>query len=289
MINQKKSHHLNALKTLSILPFLAFFLLSFTIEETYTFPQHEQSPNGMDRIEIVIDKNTTDDELLTIKANLAKKQFDFSYTTVRNEEGKIKNISLNVSGGNTKSGEVRSRFTTASDNDTIDPTYILIDTNTNTITIGSDKTVKNSYTVTSPTPQKEDATQHSKMGHQTNVSTANDSAYIFIQEPGETNHKDNLITVTSGTSKTVVISTPQAKEHDVKIAEAEGEASMFVKNEGGEPLFYVDGKKMNADDIKALDPNTIESMNVLKGENAIYLYGKEASNGVIVITTKTDD
>ncbi|MCL4640931.1 MULTISPECIES: SusC/RagA family TonB-linked outer membrane protein [Olivibacter] len=38
--------------------------------------------------------------------------------------------------------------------------------------------------------------------------------------------------------------------------------------------------------IQDLDPNNIESMNVLKGANAAALYGSRAANGVIVITTK---
>ena len=36
-----------------------------------------------------------------------------------------------------------------------------------------------------------------------------------------------------------------------------------------------------------LDPNDIESINVLKGQAASALYGIRASNGVIVITTKS--
>ncbi len=36
-----------------------------------------------------------------------------------------------------------------------------------------------------------------------------------------------------------------------------------------------------------LDPNNIESINVLKGQAAAALYGMRASNGVIVITTKS--
>ena len=36
-----------------------------------------------------------------------------------------------------------------------------------------------------------------------------------------------------------------------------------------------------------LDPNDIESINILKGQAASALYGMRASNGVIVITTKS--
>jgi TonB-dependent starch-binding outer membrane protein SusC len=79
-----------------------------------------------------------------------------------------------------------------------------------------------------------------------------------------------------------------------------GNASMSQSNE---PIVYVDGVRMDAgggyglgfvgtggggtpsrlDDI---DPNSIERVEVLKGAAAATLYGTEASNGVIVITTK---
>src|SRR5690606_36853196 len=36
-----------------------------------------------------------------------------------------------------------------------------------------------------------------------------------------------------------------------------------------------------------IDPNDIESISVLKGPNAAALYGSRASNGVVLITTKS--
>jgi len=39
--------------------------------------------------------------------------------------------------------------------------------------------------------------------------------------------------------------------------------------------------------ISTLDPNTIESISVLKGAAAAALYGSRAKNGVVVITTKS--
>lgn len=36
-----------------------------------------------------------------------------------------------------------------------------------------------------------------------------------------------------------------------------------------------------------MNPDTIESINVLKGEEAILQYGEDGKNGVILVTTKT--
>jgi len=62
---------------------------------------------------------------------------------------------------------------------------------------------------------------------------------------------------------------------------------------GNQPLIVVDGQPLNSDaaggtgDINLIAPDQIESYSVLKDANATALYGSRASNGVILITTKT--
>ena len=51
-----------------------------------------------------------------------------------------------------------------------------------------------------------------------------------------------------------------------------------------EPLYVVDGIRLS--NIANLDPNTIESMEVLKDAASAAIYGAEAGNGVVLITTK---
>ena len=53
-----------------------------------------------------------------------------------------------------------------------------------------------------------------------------------------------------------------------------------------EPLYVMNGEVVNNNYLKALSPNNIESINILKGEKAAALYGAKAANGVIIITTK---
>ncbi|CAM3679023.1 carboxypeptidase-like regulatory domain-containing protein [Flavobacterium chungbukense] len=54
---------------------------------------------------------------------------------------------------------------------------------------------------------------------------------------------------------------------------------------GKDPLYVVDGKIVN--DIKNLNPKDILSVDVLKDNKTIAIYGSRAENGVIVITTKS--
>ncbi|HEY4107547.1 SusC/RagA family TonB-linked outer membrane protein [Puia sp.] len=73
-------------------------------------------------------------------------------------------------------------------------------------------------------------------------------------------------------------------------------------NSGGSPLFIINGVPMdnsqrgaagewggsdNGDGISNINPDDIETMTVLKGQAASALYGARASNGVIIITTKS--
>ena len=51
-------------------------------------------------------------------------------------------------------------------------------------------------------------------------------------------------------------------------------------------LYILDGKEATSEDINGLDPNTIESISVLKDDNAVKLYGEKGKNGVIIIKTK---
>ena len=62
------------------------------------------------------------------------------------------------------------------------------------------------------------------------------------------------------------------------------EEKVLAKNQ---PLFVLDGmKKDEKFDLKSINPNDIESINVLKDANATAAYGDAGKNGVIIISLK---
>ena len=70
-----------------------------------------------------------------------------------------------------------------------------------------------------------------------------------------------------------------------------GGASLSASNN---PLIVVDGNPLSGDNVPGsasplslINPNDIESMTILKDANATAIYGSRASNGVILITTKS--
>jgi N-acetylmuramoyl-L-alanine amidase len=54
-----------------------------------------------------------------------------------------------------------------------------------------------------------------------------------------------------------------------------------------QPLYVLNGKIIDKDEMAKMDVNTIDHINVLKGDNAVKYYGEKGRNGVIEITTKT--
>jgi TonB-linked SusC/RagA family outer membrane protein len=55
----------------------------------------------------------------------------------------------------------------------------------------------------------------------------------------------------------------------------------------GDPLYVIDGFPSNSDNFRSINPNDIESVQVLKDAAATSEYGSRGTNGVIVIKTKT--
>ncbi len=84
----------------------------------------------------------------------------------------------------------------------------------------------------------------------------------------------------------------QGRVAGVQITPTSGEpgAAAIVRIRGvgtlndASPLFVVDG--MLTDDISYLNPNDVESVEVLKDASATAIYGSRGANGVIIVTTK---
>lgn len=90
----------------------------------------------------------------------------------------------------------------------------------------------------------------------------------------------NLEQALQGKTPGVTLITTSAQPGAVPTVRIRGIAS----NGTSDPLYVVDGLLM--DDISSIDPNSIESMEVLKDAASAAIYGAQAGNGVILITTK---
>ncbi len=91
--------------------------------------------------------------------------------------------------------------------------------------------------------------------------------------------KDKIIVV-SKKNGTTRFSTDQF-EGDVEFQIKKGRG----KKGGNEPVIIIDDKVVKKGTLDKLDPETIKTIEVMKGDEAIQKYS--APNGVIIVTTKT--
>jgi TonB-dependent SusC/RagA subfamily outer membrane receptor len=81
----------------------------------------------------------------------------------------------------------------------------------------------------------------------------------------------------------------RAEKVDNSTASPSAKSSVILKpasSSKAKPLIVIDGVITSDINLNDLNPTTIKSMNVLKGENASSKYGDKGANGVIEITTK---
>jgi len=78
------------------------------------------------------------------------------------------------------------------------------------------------------------------------------------------------------TNQTIVIREPGIKEQTV----------LRLYKDLGKPLYVINGKVINPNNINGIKPDKIESLTVLKGNSALESYGEQGKNGVIIIKMK---
>jgi TonB-linked SusC/RagA family outer membrane protein len=93
----------------------------------------------------------------------------------------------------------------------------------------------------------------------------------------------NLATALSGKIAGLQINTVNNGINPTTRITLRGSRSLTGNNQA---LIVIDGTQSTVDVLNYLNPNDIESVSVLKGANAAALYGADASNGALIITTK---
>src|SRR5689334_15690481 len=69
-------------------------------------------------------------------------------------------------------------------------------------------------------------------------------------------------------------------------AQQQASDTIRIKPTVAEPLYVLDGKIVKKDILNTIDRESIQQIDVLKGESAMAIYGQQGKSGVIVITTK---
>ena len=62
--------------------------------------------------------------------------------------------------------------------------------------------------------------------------------------------------------------------------------TVAAREYSGKPLIYLNGTRISIEELHRIDRDRIASIEVLKGQTALALYGAEARDGVITVSLK---
>ncbi len=120
------------------------------------------------------------------------------------------------------------------------------------------------------------------------TSKTSTDTLVYTRSSGSNKEKFSNVTLTTK-DKQKVLDALEKKANVVveKKTENGSEKYIIVDNNTAipkvKPLIFVDGVKMTEKEMKAISPNDIESVNVLKGDQAIKKYAEDGKVGVIEI------
>ncbi len=318
MLQKNRSTSKNQWKYALLLPLLTAFVFTFNtkvVAQEKKVIEIEEINNEL--IELIIDKNTSDETLNEEKITF-KQEFDITISfkgIKRNANNEITAIKIDAKGKNLK-----SKFENAS-SEPIKAIKISYNSDNNSLNISNlSKVHKNSYTYTIHEdndsakkvkfkPNKDDNYTFVTSDGKTKLwKTKGDSKNVWAQEQGkESNIKVEVIELKEGEREVkviheinedieieinedsayenvFVIKTDRDKKNKQKITKKEN--LIFVSSGSEEPITFVDGKEVSTEEMKNIEPDTIEKIEVLKGNSATDKYGEKGKNGVILITIK---
>ncbi|EDP94790.1 M56 family metallopeptidase [Kordia algicida OT-1] len=321
MLQKTQSKHFNRWKQVLILPMLIAFVFLFNTEviarEIATTPTTEreivvgQNEVAGDLV-VVITKNTTIEELKAYKKLFASQDIKFKYSDVNlNSKGEISSISLVLTSKNKEAAN--GKFKSSGDKAISE---IQLGKRNDELFIKSkafESISKRSYAFKVNSEYVEGDGEDKKIIIRSSKD-GKDKVNTWVQ-------KDDVktINITKENGKEVIIvngkklSPDEIIEEEIEIEEGKSGENIFVyaisdeddvetevkivknkekkivlntSNEKEIPLFILDGKEVSKDKFSALDPDTIATVSVLKGDSATEKYGKKGKNGVVIVETK---
>ena len=262
MLHKSKSKKRNQLKLILVLPLLAFFIMSFNTKTIYveTVEEDNQTTNSGEAIEIIFTKNTSDEDLEQIKKELQSKGITFTYKNVkRNSDGEIIAIHTEF-----KSADNSSNYNISGENG-IKPFHF--------------KSSDDSFSVGSLDYKFINENTKTKSSQETN-------RVVIIEEEDDDDTNSTIIDLKTLREKDSVHVIRKTNKLTYSTGTSEDEDSTIIIQESDEPIFILNGKKVEKSIFEDVDSEDIESVFVLKGKSAIEKFGNDGKNGVIIMTKK---
>jgi len=328
MLKKSRSDRKKQYKYLLILPLLAGLLMSMNTEKVYVeattkiennnpiefvVPKNTTDALNLDNIKqssvkIIFNKNMTDTQLQSVKKELKANEIDMNIKHLkRNDKSKISliNIDFKTSNGSAnynaedKNG-IKSFYFKMNENGSfgvgaVKDEEVVIETSKIDDQNNSSKSetfiynsVKNKIYLIDSTKAELYNDQRDAIIERIKLKIENnDTIYYNSIDSSEVKRLSKLKSEiyiqrdkpVSVTSEHIEILQPNNKPHSFIASSS---------NQKSKPLIIVNGKSYN-DNISKIEPNTIEKLEVIKGEKAITKYGKDGENGVVLIKTNQDN
>jgi TonB-dependent SusC/RagA subfamily outer membrane receptor len=101
------------------------------------------------------------------------------------------------------------------------------------------------------------------------------------------------VSIMDTTKKVMIVQGYKISPEDTLIASKGNNKSIVIKMDGAgvgsngqKPLYVLDGEIISESVMSVIDPNKIESINILKDASAVAVFGEKGKGGVVQITTK---
>lgn len=272
------------LKFTLILPLLFAFLFSFNTKVVAQHPKTSDTEVQIDEEVEVITKDFSKSDLESLKGRLLPQGIEMKYKKLKyNASNEITGISLTVS--NDKGNTAKLSQSSSSP---INPISIRFDNMKGSLTLGNMNTSDDHNLFIHQNDEDHTAVIHKKIVIDTNgnkevIVIGGDGENSWINEDVDVKVNGNSIWVSDSEDSTHVkhIRVIELDEDD------SGESSIFIKKDGdSKPLMFIDGEQIDDADLKDMDSDKIETIEVLKGKKAIEKYGEKAKDGVVIIKTK---
>ena len=311
MLHKHKSNTKKAWKYSLVLPLIALFLMSFSTQEivryTSTTPTLTENIIADNTEMILITKNTSDAELKSITESCKKKGITLKFKGVKrnkaneitkidisaktqnskvsynsNGDEGIETIKIKIENGQISIGDSRKHEIHFTDKGTVGYIYEEKHGEHKVKTKGNDVFVysKSSTHHDSHEVIEDDDKIIIKKGakvHEIKTSDDDDDSNVFIMSSGD----GKVVEIKNGKHKII------EKSNNNMIHLGTDNDMVFISKDGdSKPIYIVDGKEIDSDDMSTVDLKNIESVSILKGDAAIKAYGKKAKDGAIIITTK---
>ena len=274
MLQKNRSQSINRWKSLFILPFLILFLMSVNRKEIYEYIDieptseiYEQS-QPEETIEILFYATTTDTEFKSAETKLKAHDIILDLKTIkRNSKGKITQIHIEFTDKTTNN----STNYKVNDTNGITPFYFKKSKN-GALSVGNVEVIEVVEEVIEEDELEEEDEEVDD---------------IIIETPNSEKKKEKKLIIKKG-EKTKIVARGNVVGKIQKNGNTITADSIYVIKgyTGKDPIYIVNGKRVEKKDLIEHDVKTIENVNVLKGKSAITIYGNDGKNGVVEIITK---